>query len=148
MMQYTIPLAVGLGGFIGALLRFYLSGAVIRVVGDDQAFLGTLTVNLIGCFLIGVLAVIVIRTTHLSPHSQRILITGLLGSLTTFSTFALDSVNLLQQGRVGAAIANVALNVVAGIVLAWLGMLLAGSVFAELTDHESDVTSAESVSSQ
>lgn len=147
-MQYTIPLAVGIGGFVGALLRFYISGAVIRVVGDDLAFLGTLTVNLIGCLLIGVLAVVVIRTTHLSPHSQRVLITGLLGSLTTFSTFALDSVNLLQQGRVGAAVANVLLNVVAGFALAWLGILLAGSVFAELTDHESDVPSSESVSSQ
>lgn len=147
-MQYTIPLAVGIGGFIGALLRFYISGAVVRAAGDDLAFLGTLTVNLVGCLLIGVLAVVVLRTTHLSPHAQRVLITGVLGSLTTFSTFALDSVNLLQQGRVGAAIASVLLNVVAGIALAWLGFYLAGSVLEEVSDQPADVQSSESASSQ
>ncbi len=148
MMQYTIPLAVGIGGFIGALLRFYISGAVIRYVGDDLAFLGTLTVNLIGCLVIGILAVVVLRTTHLNPHSQRVLITGLLGSLTTFSTFALDSVNLLQAGRVGAEIANVLLNVLAGIALAWLGFIMAGTVFEDVIDSESDTAPSESVSSQ
>jgi len=142
-MQLTIPFAVGVGGCVGALLRFYISNVVTRAVGEDQAFLGTLTVNLIGCFLIGVLAVVVARTTHLSLHTQRVLITGLLGSLTTFSTFALDSVNLLQQARVGAAILNVGCNVTAGILLAWFGMLAAGNVFAELPDTATEVEATE-----
>lgn len=127
-MQFSIPLAVGIGGCAGALLRFYISSAVSRAAGEDLAFVGTLAVNLIGCFLIGMLAIIIARTTHLSPHSQRVLITGLLGSLTTFSTFSLDSVNLLQQGRIGAAISNILTNVVLGLLFVWLGMQLAGAV--------------------
>ena len=77
------------------------------------------------CFLIGVLVVVAERTNHLSPHAQHVLVVGLLGSLTTFSTFALHSLNLLQHGRVGAAIVNVAMNVMMGISLTWLGMLAA-----------------------
>lgn len=138
-MQLSIPFAVGIGGCVGALLRFYISSAVHRSVGDDLAFLGTLTVNLTGCFLIGVLAVMAERTSHLSPQAQRVLITGLLGSLTTFSTFALHSLNLLQHGRVGAAMANIALNVVVGITLAWLGMLAACAVFSESGGGDADV---------
>jgi len=144
MMQLSIPFAVGVGGCAGALLRYYITTSVTRWVGEPQAFVGTLTVNLIGSFLIGVLAVVVDRTTHLSPHSQRVLITGLLGSMTTFSTFSLDSVNLLQQGRVGAAILNVTSNVIAGVLLAWCGMLIAGTVFPESPDQKLEANSAES----
>ena len=128
-MQFSIPLAVGIGGCAGALFRFYLSSVVIRAVGDELAFVGTMAVNLLGCFFIGMLATVTARTTHLSPYAQQLLITGMLGSLTTFSTFAVDILNLLQHGRVGAAVANVLMNVVAGVLLAWLGMLLAGMVF-------------------
>ncbi len=132
---------------MGAILRFYVSNAVVRSFGDEMAFVGTLTVNLLGCLVIGILAVVIARTTHLSPHSQRLLVTGLLGSLTTFSTFALDSVNLLQQARVGAAILNVGVNVTAGILLVWVGMLVAGTIFAELPSSPADLPSSESTSS-
>ena len=147
-MQFSIPFAIGVGGCLGAILRFYISDAVVRSFGEELAFLGTLTVNLLGCLVIGVLAVVVSRTTHLSPHGQRLLITGLLGSLTTFSTFALDSVNLLQQARVGAAILNLGINVVAGVLLVWVGMLMAGSVFSELPDPATGSQSSESTSSR
>lgn len=125
MSNFAIPIAVGLGGFAGALARFYISGAVGKASGDDFSFAGTLTVNLIGCFLIGVITVMTTRSTALSPLMQKCLITGLLGSLTTFSTFALDSLNLLQVGRVGAAIVNVSVNVVAGCLLVWVGSSVA-----------------------
>ena len=137
-MHFTIPLAVGIGGFSGAVLRFYISSAINRVAGDEMGFVGTLTVNLIGCFLIGTLAVVVLRTTHLSPHSQRALITGLLGSLTTFSTFALECMNLLQSGRVGALTVNVVTNVVAGFLLVWVGMQLAGTMFPKPVGQDSE----------
>jgi len=139
MTQFIIPLAVGIGGCAGAMLRFYISSAINRVAGDELGFVGTLTVNLIGCFLIGALAVVVVRTTHLSPHSQRVLIIGLLGSLTTFSTFALECMNLLQHGRVGALTVNVVTNVVAGILLVWVGMQLAGTVFPKPVGEDSEI---------
>lgn len=147
MMQLSIPFAVGVGGCLGAILRFYIGNAVLRTFGDELAFVATLTVNLLGCFVIGVLAIVIARTTHLSPHSQRLLVTGLLGSLTTFSTFALDSVNLLQQARVGAAVLNVGINVTAGILLVWIGMLVAGMVLPELSDTTADSHSSASPSS-
>lgn len=131
MSNLAIPIAVGLGGFTGALARFYISGAVAKASGDDFSFVGTLTVNLIGCFLIGVITTIATRTTSLSPLMQKCLITGLLGSLTTFSTFALDSLNLLQAGRVGAAIVNVSVNVVVGCLLVWGGIQLSLCVCPE-----------------
>lgn len=147
-MQISIPLAVGCGGFIGALLRYYIGGAVARAVGSDLAHLGTLTVNLVGCFVIGVLAIVVARTTHLSPHARHVVIVGLLGSLTTFSTFALDSLNLLQHGRVGAALANVLMNVVAGVLLAWLGMMIAGTLIPENADQPTELPTSEALSSR
>ena len=128
MSQLAIPIAIGLGGFTGALARFYIAGAVAKSAGEEYGFTGTLAVNLIGCFLIGVLTSAASRTEYLSPLMQKCLITGLLGSLTTFSTFALDSLNLLQQGRVGAAMLNVGVNVCLGILLVWLGMSAAESV--------------------
>ena len=130
-MQITIPLAVGIGGFLGAILRFYVGSVVSRVAGEPLAFLGTTLVNLTGSFLIGVLAVIVLRTSLLSPPFQKLLITGLLGSFTTFSTFTFESLNLFQEGRVAAAFVNALLNVVVGVLLAWCGVLLACLVLPE-----------------
>lgn len=131
MSSLTIPTAVGIGGFIGALARFYLSSAVTKLSGDEFSFVGTLVVNLTGCFLIGILATVVVRSDHLSPTMEKCLITGLLGSLTTFSTFAIDSLNLLMDGRVGAAAANISINLCAGILLVWLGVLVTAALYAD-----------------
>ena len=131
MSNLAIPIAVGLGGFTGALGRFYISAAITRICGAELSFLGTLTVNLIGCFAIGVLTAVVTNSTYIPAVVQKCLIVGLLGSLTTFSSFALDSLNLLRDGRVGAAIANVSINLLAGVLLVWLGMLLTGVFIAE-----------------
>ena len=75
MSNLALPVAVGLGGFVGALARFYLSSAVSRISGDDFSFVGTLVVNLTGCFLIGILATVALRSDHLSPIMERCLIT-------------------------------------------------------------------------
>lgn len=125
MSGLSIPLAIGVGGCAGALARYYVSVGVTKLSGEEFTFVGTLTVNLIGCFAIGVLATIAVKSPAFSPTMQKCLITGLLGSLTTFSTFALDSVKLLQDGRTGAAILNITLNLVVGVVLVFLGMLAA-----------------------
>jgi CrcB protein len=125
LQSLSTPLAVALGGSVGALARYYLSGIVGRSAGDTLAFLGTVTVNLAGCLLIGLLYAVVQRTTHLSLDAQRFLITGLLGSLTTFSTFALDSLILLQSGRFAAAAFNIGTNLLCGLLFVWLGTLAA-----------------------
>ena len=127
MSSLNIPIAIGIGGFAGALLRFYIAGFVARSAGDEFSFLGTMTVNLLGCLAIGVLITVASRPGLISQMMQKCLLTGLLGSLTTFSTFALESLNLLQAGHVGAAVFNITVNLFAGLFLVWLGMLLAGT---------------------
>lgn len=131
MSAYSIPAAIAAGGCIGALARYYVSVGVTKLAGEESAFVGTLTVNLIGCFLIGVLATHALRSPAFSPTMQKCLITGLLGSLTTFSTFALDSVRLLQEGRTGTAFASMALNLAVGLLLVWLGIAVSGGLAAD-----------------
>ncbi len=114
-------------------MRFYISEAVVRVSGDDYRFFGTLTVNLIGCFAIGVLMTIATNTTRISPVMQKCLVTGLLGSLTTFSTFAFESLNLIQDGRYGAAMMKISISLVVGLLLVWVGMLTAGAFVSSET---------------
>lgn len=126
MSNLTVPIMIGLGGFVGALTRFYLSTAVVRAVGQNFTFVATMAVNLAGCFAIGVLIIVATRSSYLSLNMQRCLITGLLGSLTTFSTFALDSLNLLMSGRVVAAMANISINLGLGLLLVWSGIRVAG----------------------
>jgi len=142
-MQILIPLAVGFGGCVGALLRFYISGAVNRAAGESLVFAGTTAVNLIGCFLIGLLMIVAMRIPHLSLPVQKLLVTGLLGSLTTFSSFAMESLNLLSEGRVGTAATNAVVNVVVGVLLAWCGVLVAGTVFPE-TEQQSEIRISKS----
>ena len=132
-MNLQIPLAIGCGGFVGALLRHYCSTGIVRATGEDYSFVGTLTVNLIGCFAIGILATVVLRSDSLSPTAQKCLITGLLGSLTTFSTFALDSLKLILAGRLLAAFGSISINLIVGILLVWLGTLLAAAFLPDPT---------------
>ena len=125
----AIPLAVGLGGFVGAIGRYYVSQWVARCVPGGLAFLGTFCVNLIGCFLIGLLVTAVGRVTWMTPLVQRCLLTGVLGSLTTFSTFSFEAVTLLHDDRTGAALLYVGSSVAAGLFLVWLGMAVGQQMF-------------------
>ena len=118
--------AVAAGGAVGATLRLLLNAWAVRVVPRFPAA-GTLAVNVLGCFAIGVAVTLLDR--HDAKHPVRLLlVTGLLGSLTTFSTFGHQTVELAGEGQPRLAILNVAANVVVGIaaVLAglWLGRLL------------------------
>ncbi|MCH8828593.1 MAG: fluoride efflux transporter CrcB [Planctomycetes bacterium] len=114
-------LAVGCGGFLGAVGRYLLSGYVQkRFPGFPPA--GTLIVNVIGCLLIGVLMAIVVQRRHdFSPALQLFLITGILGSLTTFSTFGYETVELLREQNYRSALWNIAANLVIGLIAVWLG---------------------------
>jgi len=118
-------LAVGAGGFLGAVSRYLLNGWMHR---KFPGFLpaGTLLVNVIGCLAIGVLMGLVIER-RLGPEHELIrvlLITGFLGSLTTFSTFAYETVELIQEDQWRPAIVNVSSNLVLGLAAVWLGRLI------------------------
>ena len=123
MTSLTTIIAVASGGAIGATLRLLINGATNKYFVHALP-LGTLAVNLIGSLLIGMLFAYFHLNTSLSPHVKTFLITGILGALTTYSTFAIESFFLLQSGQFIHAFANMALNLFGTILLAGLGYFL------------------------
>ncbi len=126
-MNITLLLSIGLGGFMGAIARFSLSAMVNKLSGSPFPW-GTLSVNILGSFLIGFLF-FYFSQINLSANQKAMFITGLLGALTTFSTFSLDTVLLMQQELYIKAISNVALNVVLSLGATMLGMLVFKRVY-------------------
>ena len=115
---------IGVGGFVGAIARFWLSGRVQDLSGSIGFPYGTLVVNLAGCFLLGVLSYLVDARGLFSPEARSLLIVGLLGAFTTFSTFSSESLNLLMSGETLRAMINVSSSVLLGILAVWVGRAL------------------------
>lgn len=117
-------LAVGAGGFLGAVLRYLCS---LLPLGRDGGFpVGTLLVNVLGAFAIGLIAAAAARHAALSPRMILFLKTGICGGFTTFSTFALETSGLLQAGRLPVAAAYVVLSVLLSVGAVVLVQALAG----------------------
>ncbi len=115
---------VGSGGFIGALLRYGLSGLVHRLVPLTTFPYGTLTVNLVGCLLIGAFIGLV-EVRHLfGPEFRTFTLIGILGGFTTFSSFGLETMALLRDNQYLPAAVNVGIHVILGLALVWLGYTL------------------------
>jgi CrcB protein len=116
---------VALGGALGSVFR-YLLGTWTQTASKSIDFpYGTLTVNLIGCFVIGFLAHLAEARGAFTPESRAFVFIGILGGFTTFSSFGNDTVNLLRDGETFNALANVGANVIFGLILVWLGRTLA-----------------------
>lgn len=129
--MYTISwqtlLAVGSGGFIGAILRVYLSGLISTKLPHELS-IGTLGVNLIGSFIMGILFAYFLHTTLLNMHMKSFLTTGILGALTTYSTFAIESFVLLHTGSYYLALSNMLLNTFGTVIMAGIGFLLVNNL--------------------
>ena len=117
-------LFVGLGGFVGTVARYWLSGVIARRYGETFP-LGTLVVNALGCFLIGFLFFFFYDRALTSPTFRTVIFIGLLGGFTTFSSYGLQTFTLLKDGEVFLALINVAASNVLCLVLVWLGYSLA-----------------------
>ncbi len=115
--------AILLGGGLGALSRYFISGWAYRLLGGRFPW-GTLVVNLIGCFLIGALWELAQRAA-ITPAARMFVFMGALGGFTTFSTFGIETVNLLRDGEFATAALNVAVSNIAGIGLVIAGILAA-----------------------
>lgn len=115
---------IGSGGFLGAVARYGLSGWVHRQIPLTEFPYGTLVVNLLGCFLIG-LAFGLVETRQLfGPELRAFLLIGILGAFTTFSTFGYETFVLIREAAFLRAFANVGMNVLFGLALVWLGYFL------------------------
>ena len=118
-------LFVGGGSFIGGILRYGLSNWVYRWLDNPWFPYGTLAVNVLGCFVIGLLAGLAETRTAFSPDARLFVFVGILGGFTTFSSFALETFALARDTQSLAALANVGLQVILGLFSVWLGNLLA-----------------------
>jgi len=127
-MSMTTLFAIGAGGFLGAILRAYLNGTISSMLPHTLPF-GTLSVNLIGSFIIGILFALFMHTTAFSTPMKSFLSTGFLGALTTYSTFAYESFLLLHSGAYFYALINMSLNLFGTIFLAGSGYLLIQFLF-------------------
>jgi len=118
---------VGIGGFLGSGFRYLVTVLLARQFTSSFP-LGTFTVNVVGCFLIGILFALSEKGNLLSPEWRIFLTTGFCGGFTTFSTFSYESIRLLQDGEILYLSLNVALSVIVGFAATYLGMFFIKSV--------------------
>ena len=117
----TNILPVGIGGFIGSVMRYLASGYVQQTTKSVDFPYGTLAVNVIGCFVIGFLAQLAEGRGVFTSESRLFVFTGILGGFTTFSSFGNETINLVRDSQMMNAFANVGTNLVIGLFAVWLG---------------------------
>ena len=125
-MNVSLLLAIGTGGFLGAVSRFLLAAGVQKFTGSTFPY-GTLTVNVVGSFVIGFLFFYFEQT--IAPNQKAMLMTGFLGALTTFSTFSLETVLMLQNGFYLKAFGNVSVNALLCVSATMVGMMVFRKVY-------------------
>lgn len=117
-------IAIAAGGALGATARFAMSHQIYQWFGREFAW-GTLSVNVLGSFAMGFLAVLLVDKLELSSEWKAFLLVGFLGAFTTFSTFSYESMQYIEIGEFGKALANVLVSVIACVLAVWIGMLAA-----------------------
>jgi len=122
LFNVKILLLIGSGGFVGSVLRYVVSQSVQNKFLSSFPY-GTMSVNIIGSLLIGVVYGLV-EKGNLSPEARLFLATGILGGFTTFSAFTLDALNLLQEGLWLESVSYILLSVVLGVAAAFLGIFI------------------------
>ena len=125
MRSLNVALLVGVGGFLGSVLRYSLGGWVGRLKGGSTFPLETLVVNVVGCVVIGFFAGLSEARGGFSPSTRAFLFVGLLGGFTTFSAFGYESFRLMRDGHMPMAAASAFLQLALGIGGVWVGDLVA-----------------------
>src|SRR5690349_21576867 len=118
-------IVVGIGSFVGGALRYLLSVWVHRVLDNPWFPYGTLTVNVLGCLMIGFLAGLAETRAAFTSEMRLFLFVGVLGGFTTFSSFALETFALARDTQTLAAIVNIGFQLLMGLLAVWFGNLIA-----------------------
>jgi CrcB protein len=113
-------LMVGIGGFLGSVLRFWLGSLIGGRLGARFPY-GTFVINVTGSFLIGMVLTVLATKAHWSPNWRYLIPIGFIGGYTTFSTFEYETLRLFQDGQMLTAMLNITLSVVVGFVGVWAG---------------------------
>jgi len=116
-------LFIAVGGAIGAVMRFLVSNGVYSIFGKDFPW-GTLAVNILGSLMMGFLYIVFIERMFVSTDTRSLVLVGLLGAFTTFSTFSIETLNLIESGEITRAGFNVILSIFCCIFACWLGLKL------------------------
>ncbi len=120
-------LFVTVGGGLGALSRYGIALLSAKFF-SDRFPLGTLAVNLTGCFLIGFVFALASEKNIISPSFRLFFVTGFLGALTTFSTYGIESVNFVRSGMITTSLFNIAANNIGGFILILIGLWLGRTI--------------------
>ncbi len=119
-----LALIVGIGGFVGSIARYKLGGCILHHSAEWRFPLSTFTINVIGCFTIGLLAGLAERRDFFSPELRLLFFTGILGGFTTFSAFAFEGIFLCRRGEWLIALLYALLSVLCGFIAVWAGIKL------------------------
>jgi CrcB protein len=122
-------LIIGLGGFVGTVLRYVMGGLVQSGAGSSLFPWGTLSINVLGCFGIGLLAELSEARGFLRPEMRGFLMVGILGGFTTFSAFANETVNAMRDAAMMIAAVNVLTSVALGLGAVWAGRIIAHAIW-------------------
>ena len=120
---------IGLGGALGSVARYLVSGWVQAISRNASFPLGTLTVNVAGCFVIGFLAQLAEARGVFTSEARALIFIGILGGFTTFSSFGNETFNLAHSGEIMSALVNVGANVILGLLAVWVGHITAALIW-------------------
>jgi CrcB protein len=116
-------IAIATGGALGAVMRFVVSNWFYTLMGRDFPY-GTLAVNVLGSFVMGIGYVLMVERIGISPEWRAVILVGFLGAFTTFSTFSIETLNLIESGELIKAAMNALLSVLLCLIAVWAGVIL------------------------